>query len=619
MPNIDFERSIFSSRLAKTLNSPDFKHRLLGVKAYLDYEDQDIVRINFLDTLRPELWCIEGLARHLEPLPEQQYGLHLVENLPRLPVQFESLPLNNSAWVLYVQVKPGQEPLDDAYFLKKVRDQIGFGSPQNINVTIFPGLEHTLSIEPPADDTRRGPIYRAPGDEEDPPTLRRGRFITADLSAPSELSDTIEPPGEEESPNLRRGPIYRAPGDQEAPPNIRRGRFIAPTADLSAPGAYSDTIEPPGKEDPPTPLLPLHAVEREGVRPAPGAYSDNQIEMPPAILETGINTVVITALDQRVGAWLFFALLCNYLDRGHEITGYATSLDETEVFAKWSPFVISDQQIAKTYGFQPGHERFRVALQSMHYHVQYDEHAHAWHITPPIFRFDIIHPIDILEDYLVATYYEEASPLPLISVNSMGSQTRRSMLEERLIDYMQVYGARQTIGLLLDSYENLVERMCHDAPERLVHLVNAVNKNREYAVDGSLPPLLRNAAHPSAPLPPATFYLFTETMFLDEQRVAHSRWKMGILLVGPDHPFNNAHTLLDALCFHLHLDYTLKRSTNQALIPGRQMTVSVGDTPVGQLGEVHPEVLTRWELFYPASFIELDLDAITKMWVGEKA
>ena len=524
MPNVDFERSIISSRLAKTLNSPDFKHRLLGVKAYLDYEDQDIVRINFLDTLRPELWCIEGLARHLEPLPEQQYGLRLVESLPRLDIRFAELPVGNNAWVLYVQVNAGQEALDDAYFLKKVRDQIGFGSFRNIDVTLLPGRQHTISIETPA-------------------------------------------------------------GDEDEPPTIRRGRFIAPIADLSA----------------------------------PGEYSDNQIVMPPLILEKGINTVVITALDQRVGAWLFFALLCNYLDRGHKISGFATSLDEKEMFAKWSPFVISDQQIAKTYGFQPDHESFRMALESMYYQMQYDDHAQAWHIAPPIFRFDIIHHIDILEDYLVATYYEEARPASLISVNSMGSQARRSELEERLIDYMQVYGARQTIGLLLDSYENLVERMCHDAPERLVHLVNAVNKNREYAVDSSLPPLLRNAVHPSAPLPPATFYLFTETLFLDEQRVAHSRWKMGILLVGPDHPFNNAHTLLDALCFHLHLNYTLKRSNNQVLIPGRQMTVFVGDTPIGQLGEVHPEVLTRWDLFYPASFIELDLDAITEMWVGEKA
>jgi hypothetical protein len=525
MPNVDFDRSLVSDRLGKTLNAPDFKHKLLSVKAYLDYEDENIVRVNFLDTLRPELWCIDGLARYLEPLPERRYGLHLVESLPRIPVQFAYLPPDTNAWVLYVQVNHDQEPFDDAYFLKKVRDQIGFSSLRNIDVTLLPGRQHTLSIETPTDNE-----------------------------------------------------------DEAA---LRRGRFIAPIADLSAPAGYSDI---------------------------------NSI-MPPLMLERGINTVTVTALDQRVGTWLFFTLLCNYLDRGYKVSGFASSLDsldEKEIVAKWNPFVFSNQQVLKTFGIQPDHARFQAALESMHYHVQFDQKAQTWHISPPIFRFDIIHPIDILEDYLVATYYEEARPTPLLSTNAIGSQTKRSQLEERLIDYMQVYGARQTVGLLLDSYENLVDRMCHDEPERLIYLANAVNKNREYAVDSSLPPLLRNAVHPSAPHPPSTFYLFTETLFLDERRIAHSRWEMGILLVGTDHPFNNAHTLLDALCYHLHLDYALKRSSSQALIPGRQMMVSVGDTPIGQFGEVHPEVLTRWELFNPASFIELDLDAITAMWVGMK-
>jgi phenylalanyl-tRNA synthetase beta chain len=563
MPNIDFDRSIVNNRLRQTLNSPDFKNRLLSVKAYLDYEDEHIVRLNFLDTLRPELWCIDGLARHLEPVPGRRYGLHLVESLPRIPVQFESLPLNNTAWVLYVQVGPDQAPPDDAYFLKKVRDQIGFGSSRNIDVTILPGKQHTLSIETPPDDNSRG------------------RFIapTADLSAPAESSDTIETPtNKEEAPTARRG-LSEA----------KRSAYqdFAPTADLSA----------------------------------PAEYPNNQTIMPPLILERGLNTVVITALDQRIGAWLFFTFLCNYLDRGYKVTGFASTLDaldEKEIMAKWSPFVISDQQVLKTFGFKPDPNKFRAALESMHYHVQYDQKAQAWQITPPIFRFDIIHPIDILEDYLVATYYEEAYPASLLSTSSIGSQTKRSELEDRMIDYMQVYGARQTIGLLLDSYENLVDRMCHDAPERLIHLVNAVNINREYAVDSSLPPLLRNAVHPSAPHPPTTFYLFTETLFQDEQKIAHSRWKMGILLVGTDHPFNNAHTLLDSLCYHLQLDYALKRSSSSSLIPGRQMTISVEDTPIGHFGEVHPEVLTRWELFNPASFIELDLDTITEMWVGTK-
>src|SRR5258708_8768044 len=72
MPNIDFERSRISSRLAKAPDSYDFRHTLLSVKAYLDYEAEDIIRVNFLDTLRPELWCIEGLAPHLKPLPPQK-------------------------------------------------------------------------------------------------------------------------------------------------------------------------------------------------------------------------------------------------------------------------------------------------------------------------------------------------------------------------------------------------------------------------------------------------------------------------------------------------------------------------------------------------------------------
>src|SRR6266480_1933715 len=556
MPNVDFDRSRLNSRISQTLNSPDFKHRLLSVKAYLDYQDEHTVRVNFLDTLRPELWCIDGLVRHLEPSSGRSYGMHLVESLPRIPVQFKSLPPDTHAWVLYVQVRPDQEPLDDAYFLKKVRDQIGFGSFHNINVTLLPGRQHTLSIETPPDD--------------DDVINRIDRFIvhTTESESPINRFDRFIEPATAENEALIQ----------------RRGRFIAPTADVSAPG--------------------------------------DQTILPPLTLERGANTVVITALDQRIGAWLFFTLLCNYLDRGYKVHGFATSLDtpkEKEIVSKWSTFVVSDQQLVKILGFEPDPHRFRIALESMHYHVQHAPNLQSWYITPPIFRFDIIHPVDILEDYLVATYYEEAKPASLLSTPTIGSPTLRSELEDRLIDYMQVYGAYQTIALLLDSYENLVDRTLHDAPERLIHLVNAVNKNREYTIDSSLPALLRNAVLPSAPNPPTTIYLFTETLFLDEQRVAHSRWKMGILLVGTDHPFNNAHTLLDALCYHLHLDYTLKRSSSPSLIPGRHMTISVEDTPIGQFGELHPEILTSWELFYPASFIELDLDTITEIWVGEKA
>jgi len=504
MPNVDFERARLVHRLAASpgsidIDSPDFAYSLLSQKALIEAQSEEIITINFMDTLRPELWCVEALARHLAPQAAVSYGIDIIERLPWVDGHVDNAG-GLSTWVLYVDVERGQEIVDDGYFFKKVRDQLGFGSSRQIDVTIQPGMQREIAL--------------CAGSEEE------------------------------------------------------------------------------------------------------GSEGDKS-DLPPELqLSQGMNTVVIAACDARIAAWLFFAFACNYLDRGYNLASYSASPGARTIFAKWDAFTFDNASIQRTFGFAPDHQRFQDALRGQHFGVRYDAAAQMWHVTPPIFRFDIIHPIDILEEYLVVTHYEEAKPAPLYVPLGTGSQIRRNALEERLVAYMQAYGARQTIGLLLDSQDNAIAHMRHDMPQRLMRLENAVNKNREYLVDSSLPPLLRNAVHSSAPLPPTTFYLLTETASLDDQHVAHSRWKIGILLVGTHHPFNNAHTLLDALCYHLRLPYTLRRSASPALIPGRQMDIYYGEdekTAIGQFGEVHPEVLTNWELFYPASFIELDLDTITKL------
>jgi hypothetical protein len=494
MPNVDFERAQLLRRMPGVLNSPDFAYNLLSNKALIDAQSDEALTLNFMDTLRPELWCVEGLARVLDPIPDQQYYLQDILRFPKIEAHIENLPDKKAAWVLFVDASNPEHIVDDGYFFKKVRDQLGFGSSEQIDVAILPGMQHEIRITPPA--------------------------------------------------------------------------------------------------------------------------NEDETVIPSLSLQPGMNTVVITALDERIATWLWLDFACNYTDRGHTLVGYTTSLVESEQFAKWEPFTFTDQYVRQLYGFIPDDTRFIEALQSQHFKVHRDEQGQTWHVTPPVFRFDIIHPIDILEDYMVVTHYDEVKATELLTTPACGGQTRRNALEERLTEYMRAYGARQTIGLLLDSQENVLANMHHETHRQVMRLANAVNRLREYVVDSSLVPLLRNAVHASAPQPPTTFYLFTETVHIDDESVAHSRWKMGILLVGTEHPFNNAHTLLDALCYHLRLPYTLKRSASPALIPGRQMDIYYGEgegTAVGQFGEVHPEVLTNWHLFDPASFIELNLDTLIEI------
>ncbi len=134
MPNVDFERSQLMRRMPAALAAPDFEHHLLRVKALSDAQSDEVLTLNFMDTLRPELWCVEGLARVLSPIPGRKYGLEHILRFPEIEAHFENLPGNKAAWALFVDVTNPQNMVDDGYFFKKVRDQLGFGSSQHIDV-----------------------------------------------------------------------------------------------------------------------------------------------------------------------------------------------------------------------------------------------------------------------------------------------------------------------------------------------------------------------------------------------------------------------------------------------------------------------------------------------------
>src|ERR1700686_3663795 len=123
MPNVDFERAQLMRRMPETLTAPDFEYNLLSVKALIDSQSDDTLTLNFMDTLRPELWCVEGLARILDPIAGQQYDLEHILHLPKIEVHFENLPDKKAAWVSFVNANNLHNIVEDGYFFKKVRYQ----------------------------------------------------------------------------------------------------------------------------------------------------------------------------------------------------------------------------------------------------------------------------------------------------------------------------------------------------------------------------------------------------------------------------------------------------------------------------------------------------------------
>ena len=60
----------------------------------------------------------------------------------------------------------------------------------------------------------------------------------------------------------------------------------------------------------------------------------------------------------------------------------------------------------------------------------------------------------------------------------------------------------------------------------------------------------------------------------------------------------------------LGLDYSFEESKDEAFIPGRAVIVKISNKPCGVMGEVHPGVLSNFEIDYPVTLFEMGVEEL---------
>jgi phenylalanyl-tRNA synthetase beta chain len=83
---------------------------------------------------------------------------------------------------------------------------------------------------------------------------------------------------------------------------------------------------------------------------------------------------------------------------------------------------------------------------------------------------------------------------------------------------------------------------------------------------------------------------------------------LGVLLAHANANFSEAHSFLDLLCFYLGWAYALTPTDHQSFLEGRVGRVERDGNAAGLIGELHPEVLERWQITMPCSAFELVID-----------
>jgi len=232
-------------------------------------------------------------------------------------------------------------------------------------------------------------------------------------------------------------------------------------------------------------------------------------------------------------------------------------------------------------------------------------------VQPPPTRADYLHPVDVVEDFAIARGYDTFEP-QLPREFTTGRSAAISVLEDKARDVMIGLGYEELISNILCARPALRERMNLPPEQALVEVANVMNENYSALRDAVLPSLLQAEARSATAAYPHRLFESGDVAVFDRQANCGSQTRMHLagLIAHREANLSEIHADLDYLLVMLGLDWELSEQACPTFLPGRCARLRSDGREVGWLGEIHPEVLSRWEIGVPAAAFELALDAL---------
>ncbi|MGA2918098.1 phenylalanine--tRNA ligase subunit beta [Methanoregula sp.] len=225
-------------------------------------------------------------------------------------------------------------------------------------------------------------------------------------------------------------------------------------------------------------------------------------------------------------------------------------------------------------------------------------------IQVPCYRADIMHDWDLFEDVAIAYGYDKIQDLPPKTF-TVGKphpvQVNAALAREAFcgLGYLEV------MPFTLTSEDVLYTKMQRPEHPGVLHVMHPISIENTVVRTELLPLLLEFLAlnrHRELPQ-----RLFTVGDVVDS---CHTYQQASGVSTHPDADFSEAYASADAVLHEMSIDYIVKESADPAFIEGRRGDIIVAGKTIGVFGEIHPAVLTAFELEHSVAAFEFDLRAV---------
>ena len=215
-------------------------------------------------------------------------------------------------------------------------------------------------------------------------------------------------------------------------------------------------------------------------------------------------------------------------------------------------------------------------------------------------RMDLIHVADVVEDVAIGYGYENFGSCKPIS-RTVGGERRMERVADLVRQMLVGYGHWEVTTLTLSSMEEQFSKVPY--PEvQAVEVLNPVSEDHNCLRVHLIPSLLtvlRRSKHRD--LPQRIFEV--GDVVIDTKRRKH----LAVMSIHSKAGFTEMKSLAEGVLKELGVQCSLLPGDLGMFIPGRCALVKVNGRTVGHFGELHPQVITAYELGHPVIAFELDL------------
>lgn len=223
----------------------------------------------------------------------------------------------------------------------------------------------------------------------------------------------------------------------------------------------------------------------------------------------------------------------------------------------------------------------------------------------PAYRTDIMHEIDLVEDIAIAYGYENFEEV-IPNISTLAQENPLEIFKRKIAEILIGFNLLETNSFTLTSKQELSKM------ENKIEALEIENpSNEEYTVlrPWLLPCLLKTLQLNTHNEYPQNLFEIG-TCFQNKKEIT----KLAIVLCHDKADFTSIKQVLDSLFSNLGLECKIEDVNHGSFVSGRVGKILVKNKKIAYIGELHPKVLSNYNLTMPVSCLELDLSELFEIW-----